>query len=391
MGISKQLNPLNSKHHAVISNEVFDNNRYKLSTHAQRLLFTLIQNLDTESTLDLFPEWEIDMGVVFKYMGLEQSNNRYEIVQKAFFEMATNPLQELSFRTNSGVARWKVIPWFSAEFDPDKSESIKITFQDGIKPYLLKLKANFCQIKISYLKKLSTQYSTWLYPLVKSHYDRKKQFSQVVVFEISIQRLKEFVYVENEKSYNPKKTSAANRNFISTVIGVCRNSTTTKWDYIRIRYKTKDNPAKEKYSGALYDISQNTDITVTAIALKTGRSYDRIQFTVIGKEKKVSKALKTKTTGAETEREKKIIKYTSSFYSAIEVLENESGRKVSIGELMSYYEKTFNVRVAFSVTPLKEKTIEIKIGNETSYISSIVQNGSNNTLYNLKKGSTPNQ
>jgi plasmid replication initiation protein len=381
---TKRLTPFNPKHHAVISNKVFDNNRYKLSTHAQRLLFTLIQNIDTESTINLFPEWEVDMNTVFKYMGLENSNNRYDIVKDAFFEMAKNPLEEQSYRTKSGVAKWKIIPWFGAEFDPDKSQSIKITFQDGIMPYLLKLKSNFCQVKISYLKKLPTQYSTWLYPLLKSQYDRKKEYSKIVVFEISIQRLKEFVYVENEKGYDPKKSTSANRNFINNVIGVSKNGKTKKWDYIMIKYKTKKEGVKEKYSGALYDITENTDITVTAIALKTGRSYDRIQFTVIGKEEKVSKKLNTKNSGAETEQEKAIATYTRNFLSVIPDIEKQLNHPVSMNDLYHYYLKTYNIRISFTSVPPKEKTIELALVNEKNFITSIYDNLNKKNLFSLK-------
>jgi plasmid replication initiation protein len=251
--------------------------RFKLSTNGIKLLFLLAERIDP--TANLFNEWSLDIRIITQYLGIDYKG-KYDVVRDAFFEMGNNPLQ-YKFITKNGKTKWGTIPWFSAEFDEEIDMNIKIQFHPRIAPYFLMLQENFTKIPIDHLLKLPTKYATWLYPLIKSKYERQAQYKTVVVFTETLDRLKEWVYAEEEKIYSDKKPSA-NMDFIKRVIGINRNKKTKKWSYTSVSYETKQGK-KEKFAGALYEITENTDLNVTAMALKTGREYDRIEFTVIKK------------------------------------------------------------------------------------------------------------
>lgn len=276
----QEVRKIKKQETAVISNHVFDNMRYKLSTHAQRLLYTIASNLSKDD--ELFPEMELFMPDMFALLGVENQHDKYKIVREAFIEIVKNPLEkDASYINRAGnyTAKWLFIPWFGLEYDEDIDQMIRLTFGRKAKAYLLQLKEHFVQIKLDYLLKLPSEYSTYLYPLIKSHYDRNKAHSKVVIFELSIMRLKQWTYVEEMTTYDPKKNKGANTDFLRKVIGIKRDAKTKKWDFTINKYKTKTGE-RTKYAGSLWEINENTDLKVTAIALKTGYAYDRVEFTV---------------------------------------------------------------------------------------------------------------
>lgn len=254
------IKTFNSKTPARIGAEIYDKYRYNLSLYGQRLLLGLAKSLDL--TYDIFPEWEIDITSLFKYLAIEDTGKRYDIVRDSFMEIMKNPLQ---YRVTD--KRWGGYAWLTkVEFDKEKSNFVKIQFSDEVKPFLLNLR-QYVELRPEHYLKLTSQYSTWVYPLLKNEVKLSKNHfkNQVVESEISIKRLREYTYTENNKSYDDKA------EFLKKVIGIRRNQKQKEWEIM-------------KECGALHEINESTDIYVRAEGVKSGRSYDRVKFWIRLKE-----------------------------------------------------------------------------------------------------------
>jgi plasmid replication initiation protein len=266
--LQAKLKPYNRNRDVFLAKEMFDKCRYQIDCiYAQRLLYGLIQSLD--QTSDLFPEWEIDISVLFKYLNIEKNTAKYTIVKDAFRKLHDNPLQwHISDR------RWGLIPWFGKiEYDEKVSSRVKVSLNENAKPYLLTFKS-YVKFKTEYYMKLGTLYSTWLYPYFKNN-EYKGNFT------VTIEKLKEWTFTDNEKSYNPEFNPGANKDFLKRVIGIKHNTVTKQWEPVKTKYKLKDSDEYiEKPAGTLHEINTKTDITVMAEPHKNGRSFDKIVFFV---------------------------------------------------------------------------------------------------------------
>ena len=274
-----ELRTVKKRQYTAISNVVFDKMRYKLSTHAQRLIYIIASNVTKDD--ELFPVMEIDIRTLIEHLGIDKDNNKYNIVFDVFDEIGSNPLKI----KNASGTKWNILPWFSqASFDSDDNKMVKIQFSKHQKKILLDLKENFSKINLNYFVKLPNDNATYLYPLIKSHYDRNKSHKNIVIFEITIERLKEWTYADELKSYDSKKTLTANKDFLKGVIGIKREKS-GKWIYTKNKYKTKSRGIVEKPAGALYEISKHTELKVTARPIKRGRKFHSVEFTVVAKSK----------------------------------------------------------------------------------------------------------
>jgi plasmid replication initiation protein len=243
-----------------IGSELAERYRYNLGLHAQRLLLGLAQSLDL--TLDLFPLWEVDIRSLFQYLAIENNNNRYNIVREALSEIHKNPLEYKKSEKNWGSYSWLT----EYHFNDEDSKFVKIQFADAVKPFLLNLK-QYVELKPKHYLKLGTPYATWIYPMLKNQIlQSKKHFkAKEVVFEISIEKLREKTFTDGMKSYDEAT------NFLVRVVGIKRKRNSSSWEIV-------------KESGALWDINEFTDLNVRAEALKKGRAYDRVKFWVSLKE-----------------------------------------------------------------------------------------------------------
>lgn len=247
---------------ALASNEIFEKNRYKLSMNAQALLWGLAQSIDhTES---LFPEIGIDITGLFEYLGVQDRNDRYDLVRDAFFEITGNPLQY-----NAGPKKWSSIPWMSVQYNEEMSNFVTVKFTKEIRPYLLQLKG-YVKIQGGYVSKLNSEYAGYLYPQMKmilgKYYGTR---------EISFERLKELTFTDDKKKHKSYNVgSGATNNFCRRVLGVKYNSKTKKVEIL------KDSP--------IYEINTKTDITVKVEFVKNGMKYVGVRFFVKSKNQKAS-------------------------------------------------------------------------------------------------------
>jgi len=258
----KQFKPTQNRT-SLMSNEVLEIHRYKLSLNAQKLLYGLAQSID--HTIDMFGVIEVEIQGIFSYLGIENVGERHNIVYNAFNEIASNPL-----RIKVNEKKWHLIPWASIKYNEKESSFVSVKFTEDIKPFLLRLNG-YVKIQGKYICSLSSAYATWLYPIMKMVLE--KYYGQHVV---TIQRLKEYTFTDNPKehpSYNTSKNAIS--DFLRRVVGVKKNSKTHKHEIL------KNSP--------LWEINEKTDITVSVEVLKTGRKYDRICFYVQSKNKSKGK------------------------------------------------------------------------------------------------------
>lgn len=269
-----------------ISQELYQVNccRWRMSVPAYRLLFALAQSIDY-SQKDLFPELGFELNAIFKYLGLENNGRRYERLQDTLSEIRQGGLDMVT-QTSKGTTRYSGYSWITFyEFTTDE-KYLRIQINDKVKPFLLDLK-QYASIQPKYYLKLSTEYQNWFYPYFKNVVKLGK-------WRVSIEDLKQALYLEHTPSYNPKKTKNANEKFLTYVIGIQvsakakkenQSATASKrkaklidWDYV----KDKEG----NFIGTLAGITANTDINVTASVEKTGRSYSHIVFHLSKKTKK---------------------------------------------------------------------------------------------------------
>lgn len=279
------IKPFSNDRFAKVSREILDKNyRTKLGLHAQKLLYGLASCLDESETM--FPAFDIHIDGLFKYMNIENTNERYKIVRDAIGEIAQNPLQ---YRVNE--KKWGFLAWFSmAKFDADNSSYVTIRFGSEVKPFLLGLK-EYCRLEARYYIELSSNYAMWLYPLLRNVANKREAF-----LELTLKEIRELTYNEKTPTYNPEKNRNANADLLKKVIGI-EKKRGAKY-YSPIETVTKDGEIKQ--SGAIAEINDKTDLYVECDVLKTGRQLSHVRFNVQfktdtfqGKRKAIRKAYRT--------------------------------------------------------------------------------------------------
>lgn len=276
-----------------VTQELYDLDRvrWKLSIGGYRLLFALAQCLDY--TDDLFPEIVFDKKTVFRYLGLENNKDCYNQLSKTLHEIQSSPLEIMEIKKNGSIT-WAGFSWITSYLFNSHNPQLCIKINTDIKPFLLNLK-QYAAIQPKYYLRLSTEYQNWFYPYLKNVVKLGK-------WQVSIEKLKRALYLENTPSYDPKQNKNATENFLKYVLGIQISKTAKEeqqkakkenckpklisWDY------TKDKSGQP--TGTLAGITINTDINVSACAVKTGRAYTDIIFFLSEKPKSLSKKYKEK-------------------------------------------------------------------------------------------------
>lgn len=285
--------------------------RTRLGMYAQKLLFGLAASLGND--VDLFPTWEIPISGLFKYLNLSDENNeRYKIVRDTIREIANTALEfEISDRN------WRYLPWFNyADFDEKNSNYIHIEFSPKVKPYLIQLK-NYCLLQAKYYINLSSDYSLWLYPLLRNVVN--KDDPKLI---LSIDDIRKLTFNENTPTYDPKKNAAATKDLLKWVIGIEKKRGSVSYTPRVIAKK-----GKNVETGTIAEINDKTDLLVTCQVLKQGRSISHVVFNVAfkqdtfqGKRKAIRKAHRTLYSNqADQEARIEEIKANNLFETAIPI------------------------------------------------------------------------
>jgi hypothetical protein len=241
---------------ALMSSEIFEKHRYKLSLNAHKLLIGLIQNNDHINKI--FPEVGYDIHGLFVFLGIEKRNDRYDVVRRAFAEIMENPL-EVRYHEK----KWSGVAWLSSyEYDESESSYVKVSMNPKIDPYLLHFD-KYLSLNGKYITSFKSDYAIRLYPLFRWILEAKYG-----KYEITIQRLKEYTYTDDPKEHPAYNTHAsATNNFLRKVLGISMNQ---KTKHIEILPKSP-----------ILEINENTDIVVNVTGFaKKGTKYTGVIFNV---------------------------------------------------------------------------------------------------------------
>lgn len=258
----------NYKHEvpAKVSEELFNPKKWlwKMDVHPYRLLMMLSQTVDNEiSFFDTIHEWPLE--TIFKYLGIEKTNQRYDILYAACKDLASTCFSDVQELKERGAKRYVGItiiqkfefctdrPWLRIKVNPD---AVKI---------LGKLR-RYALIQPRFYLKLDSMVQNTLYPYLKLQAPYHPQWT------VSLDELKEILGLSQTLSYNEGVN--ANTKFMNKVLGLEKPkgkiAKGTAWDFTRNK--------KGVYIGNLYTINAKTDLAVTAFPVKTGRSYTHITF-----------------------------------------------------------------------------------------------------------------
>lgn len=272
---------------AHISTEIFKygQTRWRMGVRPFRLLMMVCQAISSEQgQMPLFPEYVFPLDKVFKYLGLENTNQRYDLLAEDLKEFLSSCVENKTY-TKRGARRWvgtSFITWYQLD---EEDPLLRVQVNENARSYFIGMK-RWCSMQPKFYLKLSTEYQNWFYTFLR------KELNLQTKITVEIDVLKEMLYLDKTASYDPKKNKNANENFLKRVIGIqkpkdwkyTKNGKNKPWEYI----KNKNG----EFSGTLASITQYTDMNVTAYAERDGRSYTAITFEISAKAKFLSDTMK---------------------------------------------------------------------------------------------------
>jgi plasmid replication initiation protein len=220
----------------VLSNQLVKG-RYVLSKEEQNFIYLMISQINKDDKE--FTEYQIHIKDLENAELTKKNYQRYR-------EFADN-LMKKTIRIED-EKRILNANWFaSIEYIKD-SGYIRATISDKLKPYLLQLKQEFTQAKLPLLLQFNSKYSSRLYLLLKSDFDRQSRHRKNL-----------FVVHDLEDLHNrfelPKSYKSVYKNF------------------------------KEKFLlNSLQEINEKTDLDIRYKELKTGRKITSIEFCISKKQ-----------------------------------------------------------------------------------------------------------
>lgn len=259
--------------------------RFNLRMYGRRMLFCLASGI---SQTDLFCEYLIDKGELYKYLGLTTTNRRNDLLADALKELMTGGLDIRDVNKKTGKKYWKGLTWITEyEFTEDGNQ-VWVKVNESAMPYLFAVQ-QFAEVKPDNYLKLHTDEQTWIYPLFK-------KWVNVGRFETNLQYFIDSRDLNETDSFNEKKCRNWRMNILRWVLGIVPSAASKEelklakkekreprfvaWDYATDK---KGNP-----TGTLYSISRNTDIQVQACVMKENGSYNRIIFKIDWKVEKMT-------------------------------------------------------------------------------------------------------
>lgn len=272
---------------AHISTDIFlyGQTRWRMGVRPFRLLMMVCQAISSEQgQMPLFPEYVFPLDKVFKYLGLENTNQRYDLLAEDLKEFLSSCVENKTY-TKRGARRWvgtSFITWYQLD---EEDPLLRVQINENARSYFIGMK-RWCSMQPKFYLKLSTEYQNWFYTFLRKELNLQTQIT------VEIDVLKEMLYLDKTASYDLKKNPNANDNFFKYVIGIqkpkdwkyTKNGKNKAWEYT----KNKNG----EFSGTLAGITQYTDMNVTAYPIKTGRSYTAITFEISAKAKFLSDTMK---------------------------------------------------------------------------------------------------
>lgn len=173
-----------------------------------------------------------------------QFKEAIEFMQKqAYFKIKSNK--------SLGIEYESIVPIPYVKWN-DYNDDVMIQFSEHIMPYLINLKAEFTQYKISELRKLNSKYSIILYRWLSMQYNQYEHYS-----------VKGGRRAEQVESYQNPSITVKELRVITDTLN---------------EYKEMSNFTREVLNKPLEEINAHTSFNVTYEKVKKGRSIDSIVF-----------------------------------------------------------------------------------------------------------------
>ncbi|MCT4462436.1 RepB family plasmid replication initiator protein [Lactococcus cremoris] len=173
-----------------------------------------------------------------------QFKEAIEIMQKqAYFKIKSNK--------KLGIEYESIVPIPYVKWN-DYNDEVTIQFSEHIMPYLINLKSEFTQYKISELQKLNSKYSIILYRWLSMNYNQYEHYS-----------VKGGRRAEQVESYRNPSISVKELREITDTVN---------------EYKEIYDFEKRVLKNAIEEINEHTSFNVSYEKIKKGRSIDSIVF-----------------------------------------------------------------------------------------------------------------
>ncbi|ARE09784.1 RepB [Lactococcus lactis subsp. lactis] len=232
-----------------------------------------------------------------------QFKEAIEIMQKqAYFKINSNK--------KLGIEYESIVPIPYVKWN-DFNDEVTIQFSEHIMPYLINLKSEFTQYKISELQKLNSKYSIILYRWLAMNYNQYEHYSY-----------KGGRRAEQVEAYrNPSITVKELREITDTIKDYSKYN---DWD----RYILKNS---------LKEINENSSFNVSYDKVKKGRSIDSIVFHITKKRRADDNSYKLED---KTYKEAKVEKEQSEAILVKQAMESKYTKLLIENFLLSPYEMT---------------------------------------------------
>ena len=269
-----------------------------------------------------------------------QFKEAIEFMQKqAYFKIKSNKALGIEYES---IVPIPYVKW------NDYSDEVTIQFSEHIMPYLINLKAEFTQYKISELQKLNSKYSIILYRWLSMNYNQYEHYS-----------VKGGRRAEQVEAYrNPSITVKELREITDTIKDYQKMSHFTTW--------VLEKPLEE--------INAHTSFNVTYEKVKKGRSIDSIVFHIEKKRKADDNSYKLED---KTYQEDKARKAETEDQLVLEAMDSPYTKLLMEHFLLSYLDlmdKKILAGLQKNVYPLYDELKELRglngVKDHLSYVAS---------------------
>ena len=269
-----------------------------------------------------------------------QFKEAIEFMQKqAYFKIKSNKALGIEYES---IVPIPYVKW------NDYNDEVLIRFSPEIMPYLINLKAEFTQYKISELQKLNSKYSIILYRWLSMQYNQYEHYS-----------VKGGRRAEQVESYQNPSITVKELRVITDTLN---------------EYKEMSNFTREVLNKPLEEINAHTSFNVTYEKVKKGRSIDSIVFHIEKKRMADDNSYKLEDKDYQSDKEEKSRNEADLLKQA---MESKYTRLLIENFLLSPLEMTDTALMAGlqkNVYPLYDELKELRglngVKDHLSYVSS---------------------
>lgn len=178
------------------ANDLIQKSRFNLGLQQQKIILYLISQITPYD--EDFKLYEFSIQEFCRVCGIDATSGKnYEDLKSAIKEIADKSLWISISEDEETLLRWIEKPYINK-----KDGVIKIKLDSDMRPYLLRLKANFTSYELIWTLHFKSKYTIRLYELIKSiHFRELETFRR----KYSVEELKRLLGGERYKEYRDFK------------------------------------------------------------------------------------------------------------------------------------------------------------------------------------------